>query len=190
MKIINESIQWVVILTMLFILLFQIDFDLFQSLPKRTTQTEERLSEQKTMLTSLQKQVAEIRTQVTQIDKKIQIFEKRISTARDSKDLEQMKKNVASLETELNFLYDVIQQQAISSKATQITLEPKVENGLKLKSTSEWVRTNWSSLAVPLALVLFCLLIYLTVRRRRSVSSDITHLYMVKSPPNVDRECA
>ena len=190
MKIINELLQWGVIATILFVLLFQIDFDLFETLPKRTTQTEVSLSQQKTELKSLQNQMTEVRSQVTIINQKISTIEKQLSKASNLNELQQTKTDVASLKSELGLLNNIIQKQAIPSKPVQITPEPKVDSSSTPNNLIEWFSSNKSMLAVVLAFILSCVLAYLIVRRRRNHSSDVTHLNIVNNNPGHERKCA
>jgi hypothetical protein len=190
MNILNELLQWGVIAAILFVLLFQINFDLFETLPKRTTQTEESLSQQKVELHLLQNKMKEVLSQVTSMNQKISKIENHLSKASNLNELQQTKTDVASLKSELGLLNNIVKKQAIQSKPAQITPEAKVDSISISNNLIEWLSLNKFILVVVSAIVLFCVLAYLILRRRRIRSSDVIHLNVVNNNSGHEQKSA
>ncbi|ABC32299.1 conserved hypothetical protein [Hahella chejuensis KCTC 2396] len=189
MKTVNECVQWLVILIILYVLLFKIDFDFLKSAPKRVPQTEERLSQQEERLNSLKNKMEEIQTQVDQINQKISTIEKKSDTTEKNENLEKIRIDLSSLKYQMDLLSDKIQQQVKSEKNIETTSLNKVENGVEIGAVAQWTKNNIFIVGISLSLLLFAL-IHSIVKRKRRQLADVAPLNFVKSHSNKDRECA
>ncbi|WP_300427397.1 hypothetical protein [uncultured Thalassolituus sp.] len=188
MKKINELLQWGFIAAILFVLLFQFDFDLLETTPKRVTEIEQHQSQQQKQISSLGEQHAKLQAQVVSIEQKVSKLEKQLKVVLNSDQLEQVQKDVQSLKSEVNSLNRIAPIMTEESQnESQLSKTPITPQSSQVET---WFSSNFYIISAVSILFMLSALGYLVYRRKFKKRAVVRKLNPVSHSTRQERECA
>ena len=188
MRKINELLQWGFIAAILFVLLFQFDFDLLETTSKRVTQIEQHQSQQQKQISSLSEQQTKLQAQVVSIEQQISKFAKQLKIVLNHDQLEQVQKDIQSLKSEVNSLKSIApiktEVSQNNSQVSKIPIEPQSNQ------VETWFSSNFHIISAASILFLLCALVYSVYRRKFKKTAVVRELNSVSHSTRQERKCA